>query len=75
MNVGQLQAVALREQMVERGATEEEVRETILTGEEVPAKRGRKGYRKNFQYGRCWGGRYYLTKHRSSPLWPRKGIH
>jgi len=42
-----------REQMVERGATEEEVRETILTGEEVPAKRGRKGYRKNFQYGRC----------------------
>jgi hypothetical protein len=62
VNVGQLQAVALREQMVERGATEEEVRETILTGEEVPAKRGRKGYRKNFQYGRCWGGRYYLTK-------------
>ncbi|MCX8066736.1 MAG: DUF4258 domain-containing protein [Anaerolineae bacterium] len=51
-----------RIQMRERGATEEEVVETIRTGEEVPAKRGRRGYRRNFQYDRLWGGRHYLTK-------------
>lgn len=51
-----------REQMAERGATEEEVVDTIRTGEEVPAKRGRQGYRKNYQYNRLWGERYYLTK-------------
>lgn len=51
-----------RVQMAERGATEEEVVETIRNGEEVPAKRGRRGYRRNFQYDRLWGGRHYLTK-------------
>lgn len=51
-----------REQMAERGATEEEVIEAIRSGERVPAKRGRQGYRKNFQYDRLWGGHHYLTK-------------
>lgn len=46
-----------REQMLERGASEDAVIETIHTGERVPAKRGRQGYRKNFQYNRLWGGR------------------
>jgi len=51
-----------REQMAERGAEEEEVIEAIRSGERVPAKRGRLGYRKNFQYNRTWGGRTYAIK-------------
>lgn len=51
-----------REQMAERGASEAEVIETIRNGERVPAKRGRQGYRKNFQYNRRWGGRTYAIK-------------
>jgi hypothetical protein len=51
-----------REQMLERGAAEEEVVEAIRTGERVPAKRGRQGYRKNFQYDRLWSGRTYAIK-------------
>jgi len=50
------------QQMVERGAIQEEVLEAIRSGEQVPAKRGRLGYRKNFQYERLWGGRYYAVK-------------
>ena len=50
------------QQMVERGATEDEVLEAIRSGEQVPAKSGRLGYRKNFQYERLWGGRYYPIK-------------
>jgi hypothetical protein len=50
------------QQMAERGATQEEVWEAIRSGERVPAKRGRWGYRRNFQYGRSWGGRYYSIK-------------
>jgi hypothetical protein len=34
-----------REQMAERGAEQNEVVETIRTGEQVPAKYGRHGYR------------------------------
>ncbi len=51
-----------REQMLERGASEAEVIETIRAGESVPAKRGRQGYRKNFQYDRFWGGRRYVIQ-------------
>ncbi len=36
-----------QEQMAERGAEEEKVIEAIRSGERVPAKRGRLGYRKN----------------------------
>ncbi len=50
------------EQMVERGAGEDEVIETIRTGEQVPAKHGCLGYRKNFQYNRLWGARTYAIK-------------
>lgn len=48
--------------MAERGAEEREVIEAILSGERVPAKRGRQGYRKNFQYNQVWGGRTYAIK-------------
>jgi hypothetical protein len=50
------------QQMAERGAIQEEVLEAIRSGEQVPAKHGRVGYRKNFQYNRLWGGRYYAVK-------------
>jgi hypothetical protein len=40
------------QQMIERGATDDEVLEAIRSGEQVSAKRGRLGYRKNFQYER-----------------------
>ena len=51
-----------REQMIERGAREDEVTETIRTGDQVPAKQGRLGYRKNFQYDRLWGTKAYAIK-------------
>jgi len=50
------------QQMVERGATQEDVLEAVRSGEQVSAKHGRMGYRKNFQYQRLWGGRYYAVK-------------
>jgi hypothetical protein len=51
-----------REQMLERGASEAEVTEAIRAGESVPARRGRQGYRKNYQYNQFWGGRRYAIK-------------
>jgi len=48
--------------MAERGAGEDEVIEAVRTGEQVPAKRGRQGFRKNFQYNDLWGGRTYAVK-------------
>ena len=39
-------------QMLERGATREEVAEAISKGEKVPAKKERHAYRLNFQYGK-----------------------
>jgi hypothetical protein len=58
------------QQMIERGATDDEVLEAIRSGEQVSAKRGRLGYRKNFQYERLWGGRYYPNKSLSEKLEP-----
>ena len=48
--------------MRERGATEAEVKETILTGEKLPAKKNRRAYRKNFVYNKLWGGHFYRIK-------------
>jgi len=48
--------------MAERGAGEDEVVDAIRSGEHVPAKRGRQGFRKNFQYNDLWGGRTYAVK-------------
>jgi len=48
--------------MDERGATENEVVETIRAGEQVPAKRDRRGHRKNFQYNQIWGAPTYAIK-------------
>jgi len=51
-----------RQQMRERGASEQEVVEAIAHGERTPAKHGRMTARRNFQYNRAWGGRFYRIK-------------
>lgn len=46
----------------ERGATEEEMRIAVESGECFPAKRGRTGFRKNFAFKSEWMGKYYENK-------------
>jgi hypothetical protein len=47
------------EQMADRGAGQSEVEIAINEGEEIPAKQGRRAFRKNFSYNSTWKGRYY----------------
>ena len=49
-------------QMIERGASKKEVTEAINHGESGSVKLGRIAYRKNFQYNKKWGGRFYRVK-------------
>lgn len=51
-----------RERLSERGATEEEVRATVLGGEAFPAKFGRNGFRRNFRFDSVWRDRHYAIK-------------
>ena len=51
-----------RERMQERGATEEEIQATVAQGEQFPARFGRTGFRRNFQFDREWRGRHCRTK-------------
>jgi len=51
-----------QERLSERGATEEEVRATVLGGEPFPAKFGRTGFRRNFHFDLVWRGRRYAMK-------------
>jgi hypothetical protein len=48
--------------LVERGATEVEVVETVRGGERFSAKYGRTGFRRNFPFYGMWRGREYATK-------------
>jgi hypothetical protein len=48
-----------RTRIVERGATEAEVVETVRDGERFSAKFGRMGFRRNFSFGGVWRGREY----------------
>lgn len=48
--------------MEERGATADEVEATIEHGEQLSAKFGRTGFRRNFSFDSEWRGRYYRTK-------------
>jgi hypothetical protein len=48
--------------LLERGATEAEVIETVRTGETFPAKFGRIGFRRNSPFNGTWRGRKYATK-------------
>ena len=50
------------EQCVERGATKNEVIETIRNGSREAAKLGRELCRENFQFNAEWNGRYYAIK-------------
>jgi hypothetical protein len=51
-----------RERIEGRGATQQEVTETIRTAPWGPPQGGRQGCRKNFPYGREWNGKFYATK-------------
>ena len=51
-----------KEQCVERGATEEEVRLAVEQGSREPAKRGREMCRFNFPFGAKWHGKHYAIK-------------
>jgi len=46
-----------RERLGERGATEAEIIDTVLSGNPFPAKFGRTGFRKTFPYDAKWRGR------------------
>jgi hypothetical protein len=48
--------------LIERGATEQEIVETVEKGEAFPAKFGRQGFRRNFPYKGLWRDKYYTTK-------------
>ena len=50
------------EQMADRGTNQSEVEIAIEQGEEIPAKHGRKAFRKNFVFNSTWKGRYYEVK-------------
>jgi hypothetical protein len=50
------------EQSKLRGATHDEILETISTGERSTARHGRMGFRKNFPFGAYWNGKHYETK-------------
>lgn len=51
-----------RPRLAERGATEDEVVETVRFGESFTAKFGRTGFRRNFVYNSLWRGKTYATK-------------
>jgi len=48
--------------MADRGANQSEVETAIKEGEEIPAKQGRRAFRKNFSFNSTWKGRYYEVK-------------
>ena len=48
--------------MLERGASEDEILAAIIEGERFPAKFGRQGFRRNFQFDSTWRGRRYAMK-------------
>ena len=46
----------------ERGASEEEIKDTVLNGEAFPAKFDRTGFRMNFAYAQEWNRKFFSTK-------------
>ena len=50
------------ERLIERGATENEVIETVRDGEPFPAKYDRTGFRRNFPFDDLWKGKHYAIK-------------
>jgi len=50
------------QRLPERGATEDEVIETVLKGEQFPAKFNRTGFRLNFTFNSIWRGKDFQNK-------------
>ena len=50
------------QRLIERGAEKAEVIETVMSGEEFPAKFDRTGFRKNFAFNKIWNNKKYATK-------------
>jgi hypothetical protein len=50
------------EQVLERGATEAEVKEAVRKGSREPAENGREMCRYNFAFNRKWQGKHYAIK-------------
>jgi hypothetical protein len=48
--------------MIKQGASEKEVICTVEQGEQFPAKFGRMGFRRNFQYSGMWHGKFCANK-------------
>ena len=59
--------------LAERGATEQEVNDTVREGEPCPGKFGRTGFRRNFAYNGQWRGRQYATKQIEAFAVPENG--
>ena len=51
-----------REKMLDRGATEAEVKTAIRTGSPEPARKGRLMFRKNVPFNGYWRGKHYAVK-------------
>lgn len=51
-----------RARAAERGATEEDIADTVDGGERFIAQLGRTGFRRNFTFGGRWRGKRYTTK-------------
>lgn len=50
------------ERLLERGASQQEVIDTLSEGERFQAKHGRTGFRRNFVLDGEWQGRVYANK-------------
>lgn len=46
----------------ERGAARNEIIEAVESGEQIPAKFERTGFRKNFEFNNNWNNKHYQTK-------------
>ncbi len=50
------------DQITDRGTSEDEVKRALQEGEQIPAKKGRIAFRKNFPYNAEWKGKHYEIK-------------
>lgn len=50
------------DQLFDRGTNQAEVKQTIEQGEQIPAKKGRMAFRKNFSFQSEWKGKHYEIK-------------
>lgn len=50
------------EQINDRGTNPEEVKEAIINGEKLPAKKDRVAFRKNYLFDSMWKNHYYKVK-------------